>query len=91
MRCKKIYNEYFMTCVFIIQRKKDVNSKLTKKHVKLALANNKLLAAADKNFHYSFLFLQSAHHHDYYYTNIVSSRQELNPRLQLRLTLPFKI
>ena len=31
-------------------RKKDVNSKLTKKHVKLELTNNKLLAAADINF-----------------------------------------
>ena len=91
MRCHEIYNACVMTGVFIMLKKEDVNSKLTKKHVKLALANNKLLAAADKNFHYSFLFLQSAHHHDYYYTNIVSSRQELNPRLQLRLTLPFKI
>ena len=51
MRSCEIYNAYVMTGVFIILRKKDVNSKLTKKHVKLALANNKLLTAADKIFH----------------------------------------
>ena len=51
MRYREIYNACVMTGVFIILRKKDVNSKLTKKHVKLALANNKLLTAADKIFH----------------------------------------
>ena len=38
MRCKKIYNEYFMTCVFIILKKERCKFKIDKKACQVGIS-----------------------------------------------------